>query len=80
MFIDSNPVAFDASGTNNGLSSVLSKMTVGCKYDGSTFTGHSSAIYDEMAIWLKRFNDTTRNMWMMGGWGKFMLFHVAQSR
>lgn len=73
VYIDANPVGADTSGNSNGLSSLLNKMTIGCKYDGSTFTGHSSAIYDEVALWLQRFNDTNRLVWMMGGWGEMIM-------
>ncbi|XP_022103402.1 uncharacterized protein LOC110986089 isoform X2 [Acanthaster planci] len=70
VFIDAVRQVDVEDGTNNPLAPVVSYLTLGCRYNGAENTGHSSGLFDELAIWMGRFNDSHQLPWLMGGWDK----------
>ncbi|XP_030831830.1 uncharacterized protein LOC578898 [Strongylocentrotus purpuratus] len=68
VFLDRARVGKDPSGSSTGLSDVLNTMTMGCRYNGGSFTGHSTGMFDELIIFPVWVNTTNELIWLMGGW------------
>eukprot|EP00057_Strongylocentrotus_purpuratus_P031277 XP_784129.3 PREDICTED: uncharacterized protein LOC578898 [Strongylocentrotus purpuratus] len=68
VFLDRARVGKDPSGSSTGLSDVLNTMTMGCRYNGGSFTGHSTGMFDELIIFPLWVNTTNELIWLMGGW------------
>ncbi|XP_038070163.1 uncharacterized protein LOC119739340 [Patiria miniata] len=70
VFIDAVRQVDVTTGSNNPLAAVVNYLTLGCRHNGAENTGHSSGVFDEMAFWMDRFNDSYQLPWLMGGWDK----------
>ena len=71
VLLDAEIVGTDSTGSGNALSDVLNTVTMGCRFNGESFTALSSGMFDELVMYPLFINQTFEYNWLMGGWGEF---------
>ena len=69
VLLDAEVVGTDSVGSGNALSDVINTVTMGCRYNGGSYTAYSSGRFDELVMFPMYLNETFEHNWLDGRLG-----------